>query len=218
LEKQLTIIDSLLRTRHHLPFDERFLHIDTLTKIPFTHHELVRENPIDLRVVCTAEVLNEIFILPDAAHIVIDLAAVEMAFHFVMGCLRYGVGGVGDPTKCSILRLAMIRSLGFDDPALTAAFLVDYVSERCRLEAVLTPKGLVIDANSRTEVLVKNALAAFAVGHEVAHFLYRRSKTYRDERNNHLNYVLKHAIGAIVEANVANPATLGTIYAALSRA
>jgi hypothetical protein len=208
LEKNLTIIDSLLRTRHHLPFDERFLCIETLTTIPFTHPELLRENPIDLRVVCTAEVSNEIFILPDAAYIVIDLATIETAFHFVMGCLRYGVGSVADPTKCSILRLAMIRSLGFDDPALTAAFLVDYVSERCRLEAVLSPKGLVIDADSAAERLVKNALAAFAVGHEIAHFLYRRSKTYREERNNHLDYVLKHTIDAIVGANVANPLAL----------
>lgn len=191
------MIDYILAGRRNIPIDCSFLDPKRLDTLSFPQYDFLSQETLKVNVVCTADVMNEVIVLDDIAYIILDLTTIETYFRFLQGGQRYGIGCEEDTTKLSLLRLALIKSLSFSDSVITAGLLAEYISERCRLEAVIEPNGLIFDSGTPEDNIAKNGLAAFAIGHEIGHLMYRKSRRFRKGINEHLEYVLANLIPSI---------------------
>lgn len=174
------MIDLVLGCRWPLAIDEGFIDPARVERLLGDLGDRELRKTVLVRCICSADFLNEVLIHDAGADIIIDLSTLETAFCIVSGFLQTNEAEK-DSTRLSLLRMMTSLSLPFGDEVLTAGFLSEYISERARIEAAWEPDGFFMDRGQRDDEIAKDAIAAFIVGHEAGHFLYKTSPGFREE-------------------------------------
>lgn len=196
------MIDILRAQRWMLELDPKFIDTERLENLLGDLGDPELRKRLDVQCICSADYRSEIFLDDDHSQIIIDLTTIELAFSLASGFLRYSSNIEKDPTRLTLLHAMATMSLPYGDEVLTAGFLSEFISERSRLEAAHLPDGLIMDHGRRDDMIAKDAIAAFVLGHEAGHFLYETSDDFRDEQIERVHHSISIALAALDQGTI----------------